>query len=112
MDMAKQLIGSMSGKWAPDEFHDEFRARLEAVIRKKMKSRGALAKADDNEPAPAEDAATNVVDFMSLLQKSVASNKRTPAKKGGAKKSGAKKDRKSTRLNSSHYCASRMPSSA
>src|SRR3546814_4088388 len=39
MDMAKQLIGSMSGKWAPDEFHDEFRARLEAVIRKKMKSR-------------------------------------------------------------------------
>ncbi len=88
MDMAKQLIGSMSGKWAPDGYHDEFRARLEAVIKKKMKSKGALAKADDNEPEAAEDAATNVVDFMSLLHKSIASNKRTPAKKGAAKKAG------------------------
>ena len=91
MDMAKQLISSMSGEWAPEEFHDEFRARLEEVIKKKMKSKGALAKADENEPEPAEDAATNVVDFMSLLQKSIASNKRTPAKKGEAKKPGKKK---------------------
>src|SRR5690606_29748138 len=91
MDMAKQLIGSMAGEWAPDDYHDEFRARLEAVIKKKMKSKGALAKADENEPEPAEDAATNVVDFMSLLQKSIASNKRTPAKKDGTKKSGRKK---------------------
>jgi len=90
MDMAKQLIGSMSGKWVPDDYHDEFRARLEAVIKKKMKSKGALAKAEDNEPEAAEDAATNVVDFMSLLQKSIASNKRTPAKKGAAKKAGRK----------------------
>ncbi|MGN7727276.1 Ku protein [Luteimonas sp. 22616] len=90
MDMAKQLIGSMSGKWVPDDYHDEFRARLEAVIKKKMKSKGALAKAEDNEPEAAEDTATNVVDFMSLLQKSIASNKRTPAKKGAAKKAGRK----------------------
>ena len=91
MDMAKQLIGSMSGKWVPDDYHDEFRARLEAVIKKKMKSKGALAKAEDNEPEAAEDTATNVVDFMSLLQKSIASNKRTPAKKGAAKKTAKKK---------------------
>jgi DNA end-binding protein Ku len=90
MDMAKQLIGSMSGKWVPDDYHDEFRARLEAVIKKKMKSKGALAKAEDNEPETAEDTATNVVDFMSLLQKSIASNKRTPAKKGASKKAGRK----------------------
>jgi DNA end-binding protein Ku len=90
MDMAKQLIGSMSGKWVPDDYHDEFRARLEAVIKKKMKSKGALAKAEDNEPEAAEDTATNVVDFMSLLQKSIASNKRTPAKKGATKKAGRK----------------------
>ena len=94
MDMAKQLIGSMSGKWAPDDYHDEFRARLEAVIKKKMKSKGALAKAEDNEPEAAEDDATNVVDFMSLLQKSIASNKRTPAKKGAAKKPAKKAAKK------------------
>src|SRR5690606_41184580 len=93
MEMAKQLISSMSGEWAPDECHDEFRARLEAVIKKKMKSKGALAKADDNEAEPAEDAATNVVDFMSLLQKSIATKKRTPAKKGETKKPAGKKAR-------------------
>jgi len=86
-DMAKQLIASMSGKWTPDDYEDEFRKRLQAVIRKKMKSKGALAKAEDNEPEADEEATTNVVDFMSLLQKSIASNKRTPAKKGAAKKS-------------------------
>jgi len=94
MDMAKQLIGSMSGKWVPEDYHDEFRARLEAVIKKKMKSKGALAKAEDNEPEAAEDTATNVVDFMSLLQKSIASNKRTPAKKGAAKKTARKTAKK------------------
>ncbi len=90
MDMAKQLISSMAGKWKPDEYHDEFRARLEAVIQRKMKSKGALAKADD-EPAAPEDATTNVVDFMSLLQKSIATKKRTPAAKEGATKKTAKK---------------------
>ncbi|HEY8683892.1 MAG TPA: Ku protein [Rhodanobacter sp.] len=86
MEMAKQLIGSMSGDWKPADYHDEFRARLQAVIRKKMKSRGALAQADDNEADTPEEAATNVVDFMSLLQKSIASKKRTPAKKSAARK--------------------------
>lgn len=99
MNMARQLIDSMSGKWKPDDYHDEFRARLEAVIKKKMKSKGAIAKAEE-EPEVAEDAATNVVDFMSLLQKSIASNKRTPAKKAGkktAKKKAAKKAKKATK---------------
>ena len=90
MDMAQQLIGSMSGKWVPEDYHDEFRARLEAVIRKKMKSKGALAKADESEAEAPEGAATNVVDFMSLLQKSIAGNRRTPAKKGTAKKTAKK----------------------
>lgn len=96
MDMAQKLIGSMSGKWEPSAYHDEFRARLEEVIRKKMKSKGALAKADDTEAEPPEDATTNVVDFMSLLQKSIASNKRTPAQEGKAATGKAKKAAKKT----------------
>ena len=49
----------------------------------------------DEEVAEAEheDAATNVVDFMSLLEKSLKSNKRTPA---AAKKAPAKKAAKKT----------------
>lgn len=78
--MAEQLIESMAGKWSPGDFKDEFRARLSKVIEKRMKSKGVVKALDEIDKTPA-DAATNVVDFMALLQKSVASNKRTPAKK-------------------------------
>jgi DNA end-binding protein Ku len=92
MEMAKQLVSSMSGEWKPDEYHDEFRARLEAVIQNKMKASKASSKADDDvEPQIAADAATNVVDFMALLKKSIAGNKRTPAKKVSAKKTPVRK---------------------
>ncbi len=80
-EMAKQLIESMSGEWDPSGFKDEFRERLEKVIRERMKSQGVVRKQDEAEPDMPEDATTNVVDFMALLQKSISSNRRTPAKK-------------------------------
>jgi DNA end-binding protein Ku len=79
MQMAEQLIDSMTSEWNPGEYHDEFRERLSAIIRKRIKSSGATTRVD--EPEPREDAATNVVDFMSLLQQSLADKKRTPARK-------------------------------
>ncbi|HYG07475.1 MAG TPA: Ku protein [Stenotrophomonas sp.] len=94
-EMAKQLIESMAGDWKPDDYHDEFRARLEAVLKKRIKAKGATTRVDDA-PAAREDETTNVVDFMSLLQKSLQANKRTPAKKApaAAKKAPARKTAK------------------
>ena len=89
-EMAESLIGSMSAKWAPDHYHDEFRQRLEAIIKKRIKARGATTKIKDDDAPEREDAATNVVDFMALLQKSLDTKKRTPAKTP-AKKAPAKK---------------------
>lgn len=85
LDMAEKLIESMSGEWKPGDFRDEFRERLQKVITKRMKSKGLVTPAvdDESDEAP-EDTSTNVVDFMALLEKSLASNKRTPAKKQGA----------------------------
>ncbi|WP_368565838.1 Ku protein [Pseudoxanthomonas sp. UTMC 1351] len=80
IEMAKQLISSMAGEWKPDDYQDEYRQRLHEIIKKRVKSKGKVAKFDDTEEAP-KDATTNVVDFMALLEKSLASNKRTPAKK-------------------------------
>ncbi|RYD33799.1 MAG: Ku protein [Verrucomicrobiaceae bacterium] len=80
MEMAKQLISSMSGKWSPEDYHDEFRARLQAIIQKRVKSKGNTTKVSESPEGPEEET-TNVVDFMSLLQKSLDSKKRTPAKK-------------------------------
>ena len=100
-EMAVQLIEAMSGDWSPSEYRDEFRERLEKVIRERIKSKGAVAKDDEDEREMPEDAATNVVDFMALLQKSIGSNRRTPAKKGGsakaAKKAAAKTSKKATK---------------
>ncbi|HYM87249.1 MAG TPA: Ku protein [Pseudoxanthomonas sp.] len=84
VEMAKQLIDSMSGKWEPEGYHDEFRERLQAIIKKRIKSKGNLAKVVE-EATEHEDATTNVVDFMSLLQKSLDSKKRTPASKASPK---------------------------
>lgn len=95
LEMATQLVESMSGKFEPDNFHDEFRERLSEIIKKRIKSKGATTKVLE-EPHADENATTNVVDFMALLQQSLAkkggkpkaakaatksTSKRTPAKK-------------------------------
>ncbi len=90
-EMAESLIGSMSAEWTPDDYQDEFRRRLEAIIKKRIKARGATTKIKDDDAPEREDAATNVVDFMALLQKSLDTKKRTPAKKAATKKAPAKK---------------------
>jgi len=82
LTMAKQLIESMADKWKPENFRDEFKKRLSAVIEKRLKKKGLVSNIERTEESDEETATTNVVDFMSLLQKSLASNKRTPAKAG------------------------------
>ncbi|WP_434032065.1 Ku protein [[Pseudomonas] boreopolis] len=91
--MASQLVESMSGDWKPDDYHDEFRERLQDILRKRIKQKGGTTRIED-EPVAREDAATNVVDFMSLLQKSLDAKKRTPAKKAAAKEPARKAAKK------------------
>ena len=81
--MAKQLIASMADTWTPEDFRDEFKHRLSAVIEKRLKAKGMVTSVEGGADADEEEATTNVVDFMSLLQKSLASNQRTPAKSAG-----------------------------
>src|SRR5690606_33678645 len=97
LQMAEQLIDSMSGKWTPDDYRDEFRERLQAIIRRRIRTAGGTTKVDD-EPDATEENNNNVVDFMSLLEQSLKAKKRTPSKKASpAKKAPAKKAaRKST----------------
>jgi len=62
---------------------------LAEIIRKRIKDKGATTQVLE-EPEPEEGAATNVVDFVSLLQKSLKDNRRTPAKKTATKKAARK----------------------
>lgn len=81
IDMAKSLVESMSTDWVPDDYRDEFRERLAALIRKRVESAGGGTAAPDEDVPVPDNAATNVVDFMSLLKKSLSEKKRTPAQK-------------------------------
>jgi DNA end-binding protein Ku len=93
LEMAEQLIESMSGEWKPGDYRDEFRDRLKKIIEKRLQAKGAVMAEEDEQEPQAENASTNVVDFMALLKKSLDSNKRTPAKQDTpevAKKSSSK----------------------
>ncbi len=94
LEMAQSLIESMSGEWKPGDYRDEFRARLHKVIEKRLKQKGVVSAPDEDDSKMPEDAATNVVDFMALLQQSISSKKRTPAKKDAPAKAAKKTVRK------------------
>jgi DNA end-binding protein Ku len=78
--MAEQLIDSMAGEWTPGDYRDEFRGRLRKVIEKRLKTKGAVLAQEPEHDDAHEANATNVVDFMALLQQSLVSKRRTPAK--------------------------------
>lgn len=106
---SEQLIETMAGQWQPEEYRNEFRERLQAVIRQRMSEKG-LVKRHDEEPAVAENATTNVVDFMSLLQQSIARKTRTPARSaagGNGDKPAAAKSAKKAATKTATKTASR-----
>ena len=80
LEFSEQLIETMSSDWEPDQYKDEFRARLQKVIKERMEAHGVVRRKTEEHEA-AEGTATNVVDFMTLLQQSIANKNRTPAKK-------------------------------
>lgn len=98
LEMAESLVKSMIGKWQPDKYHDDFRERLVKVIEERVKAKGVVRTPSAAETDLPKNAATNVVDFMSLLKKSIDAKQRTPAaERTPAKKAAARKSAKSAR---------------
>lgn len=89
LQMAEQLIASMESEWTPGDYRDEFRARLHEVIEQRVKAKGGKVPRQDEADIP-EDATTNVVDFMALLQQSIEAKRRSPAAKKAPAKAAAK----------------------
>jgi DNA end-binding protein Ku len=96
LEMAKSLIASLTADWNPEEFTDEYREGLLAIVEAKIDGK-------EIEVVEAEPAA-KVVDLMEALKASVAAAKKgteepaevapkrkPPARKTTAKKSVAKK---------------------
>src|SRR5260370_2606514 len=85
MTMAKSLIDSMSSKWNPQKYRDDYREALMEVIEEKVEAGG---KEIEEKPRKAPKP-TKVIDLVSVLQKSL--EQTGAAKKRLTMKSRAKK---------------------
>jgi DNA end-binding protein Ku len=88
LEMAKQLIESLSGDWNPEEYSDEYREALLQIVEAKLNGQEIEVVA----PEPT----AKVVDLMEALKASVAAAKKeadepAPSRKPAAKKAPAKK---------------------
>lgn len=66
LQMAEALIDSMSDEWKPEEYVDEYREALEKVIEEKIEHGDKAAPKTSRKVKP-----TNVIDLVSVLQKSI-----------------------------------------
>lgn len=84
LKLAKALIEQTAAKrFDPNEFHDEFRQRVEAAIQKKIKSGKEISYFESPDAAP--EGMGNVVDLMEVLQRSLNKSGGSAEKAGHAK---------------------------
>jgi DNA end-binding protein Ku len=87
VDIAQQLIESMSTPWKPENYRDTFRERVEELIESKRQGKEIVS-----ESAPPED--TNVVDLMDALRRSAEAAR--GRRDGGSQKSSKQAGHKSS----------------
>lgn len=86
MKMAGMLIDSMTAKFEPGEFKDRYRDELMALIEARAEGKPAAGRGKARPRA-----ATNVIDLVDMLQKSLSEKK---TRGGGAHKAAPRKRRK------------------
>lgn len=88
-EMAMTLVDQMTEKWDPHRYTDEYKSALMKLIEKKIEAGGKELPGDK----PKQRAATNVIDLVSVLQRSLAEAKggKTVASPTKKKSAAAKK---------------------
>ena len=77
IDIASKLIASMTGKWKPEKFKDEYREAVEAWVKAKIsKKPEKLMQARSNAKPP-----TKTVNFIDLLKESLKAKPKKSAQK-------------------------------
>ncbi len=77
LKMAQTLVDSMTAKWEPEKYRDEYRNAVMEMIEQKAKKKVIVEK-----PLAAPKA-TNVVDLVKVLQESLNRNQALKPKRGG-----------------------------
>jgi DNA end-binding protein Ku len=93
LDMAKQLIDSLSADFEPEQYRDEYRERVLEMIERKAAGETITIETPEEEPQ-------KVPDLMAALEASIAASK-GPTQSGGSKRksrssNGAKRSSKKT----------------
>jgi DNA end-binding protein Ku len=95
LDLAQTLIEKKTAAFDPSEFHDRYVDALKALVEKKRKAKGRKII---EEPEEARPAASNVIDLMAALKKSLekpdetpTARRKVPAKPAAAKKPAPRK---------------------
>ncbi len=68
LDLAKNLIGQMSGKFEPEKYKDEYNIRLQKAIKRKIAGNEIVEAKEEKEPV-------KIINLMEALQKSLAPRK-------------------------------------
>src|SRR5207247_6871877 len=79
--MAQALVESMSAKWDPEKYHDDYRKALMEVIEEKVESGGK----EIEEKPKAKKEPTKVIDLVAVLQQSLQQTKGGKKSKAGKK---------------------------
>ena len=88
MKVAKMLIDTMTAEFEPEKFDDTYRERLLGLIEARAKGK-AIPQGRAKAPA-----ATNVVNLMDVLQRSIEQSKKGRPASGSRKKTSTRKTRK------------------
>jgi len=81
-DMAEALVKSMTSKWDPEKYHDDYREALMEVIEEKVESGGK----EIEEKPKAKKESTKVIDLVAVLQESLAKAQGAKKKKSVSKR--------------------------
>lgn len=82
LQIATKLVDSMTSKWNPEEYHDEYREALQKWIEEKVEAKKPHTKMKH----VSKSTKTNVINFMDLLQKSLKQKKLSSTKKPSTRK--------------------------
>ncbi len=87
LEMAQQLVASMTSAWDPKSYKDEYREALMDVIERKIAAGGKEPKGARKNARAAKP--TNVIDLMEVLRKSLQNKGGNPKTKKSAKQKAA-----------------------
>jgi DNA end-binding protein Ku len=104
-EMAEQLIASLSTEFDPDQYRDEYREQLLALIERKAEGKEIVA------PEAEEPKATKAPDLMAALEESIAAVKGKDGGKAKAKTNGKAAKKSKTKAKSSSRAKSKAKAS-